>query len=77
MSYEIDQFYDLNVVGGTEPSDEFFLLEVESPTGQTTIPFKKLPFQRQKDYVCPDTLNCRIKGFDECGLPVLKPNIIC
>ena len=76
MSYEIDQFYDLNVVGGTEPSDEFFLLEVESPTGQTTIPFKKLPFQRQKDYVCPDTLNCRIKGFDECGLPVLKPNII-
>lgn len=76
MSYEIDQFYDFDIVGGTEPTDEFFILEINSAAGKTVLPFKKLPFQRHAGYECPETLSCRVKGFDDKGLPILRPNII-
>ena len=31
MTYEVDHSYEFKVVGGTEPSDKEFLIEVEGP----------------------------------------------
>jgi len=76
MIYEIDNFYDFRIIGGKEPYDEYFILEVDSPAGPGSIQLKKLPFQRNPAYNCPAYLSCKVKYIDDNGLPAVAPNII-
>lgn len=73
MTYEIDQSYEFRIVGGTEPGDKDFLIEVNGPVGPVAVPMKKLLFQR--DCPAPKFFYCRVKKIDIAGMPVLTPNI--
>ncbi len=73
MAYEVDKSYEFKVVGGTDPAEKEFLIEVDGPLGPTQVPMKKLPFQREK--AAPAVLYCRVKGVDIAGMPTLTPNI--
>lgn len=73
MTYEVDHSYEFKVVGGTEPSDKEFLIEVDGPLGPVPVAMKKLLFQREKE--APEVLYCRVKSIDIAGMPTLTPNI--
>ncbi len=73
MTYQIDQSYDFKIVGGTDPGDKEFLIEVDGPVGPVAVPMKKLLFQR--DCPAPTHFYCRVKSIDIAGMPVLTPNI--
>lgn len=76
MKYEIDKSYDFRVVDSPTDNEVYFGLETETSAGETAIvDLKKLAFQRAPGYKRPATLNCRVRSFDENGLPVLAPNI--
>ncbi len=71
MTYEVDQYYIFPVQSGN-PSDDSFSLEVEGPEGRATVKLAKLEFQKSPEYVQPLELRCRVKSFDDEGLPVLS-----
>lgn len=73
MTYEIDQSYEFKIVGGTDPGDKEFLIEVDGPVGPVAVPMKKLLFQRDRQ--APEFFYCRVKKIDIAGMPVLTPNI--
>lgn len=73
MTYKIDHSYEFKIVGGTDPGEKEFLLEVDGPLGPVTMPIKKLLFQR--DCPAPKYFYCRVKRIDIAGMPVLTPNI--
>ncbi len=70
MIYQPGQFYTFTVRPGL-PSDELFTIEVQGPDGPATTTLPKLAFQRNPKRPHPRTLECRVKEYDENGLPVL------
>ena len=70
MIYQPGQFYTFTVRPGL-PSDEVFTIEVQGPDGPATTTLPKLAFQRNPKRPHPRTLECRVKEYDENGLPVL------
>lgn len=74
MIYQIDQYYTLPVRPGN-PSDENFQIEVDGPDGPTTVPLSKLEFQKDPSRPQPRRIECRVRAFDDQGLPVLSPAI--
>lgn len=71
MSYIIDQCYDFPVAEPDSPQDDYFKLTVSTATGPSVVRLKKLPFQRNSERPLPSSLYCRVKSFDDNGLPVL------
>lgn len=74
MIYQLDQYYTFPVCPGNA-DDDFFTLEVEGPDGPATATLAKLDFQKQPGYRQPRRIECRVRAFDENGLPVLGPAI--
>ena len=76
MIYELDFSYFFSVSERSETDPDNFWLEVEQNNSIHLVPLKKLDFQRKPDYIYPSELFCRVKNFDENGLPVLTHNIL-
>ncbi len=74
MIYTIDQYYTFPVRPGN-PTDDFFVLEVDGPEGPDTANLAKLDFQKAPSYRPPRRIECRVRGIDEHGLPILGPAI--
>ncbi|MDE6207163.1 MAG: ATP-binding protein [Muribaculaceae bacterium] len=76
MTYQPDRNYEFPIVGGYNPADEFFLINVEGPNGPETVQFKKLPFQRREGYNATVIFG-RVRGTDaDTGLPIVVPDIV-
>lgn len=71
MPYEIDQFYEFPIVGGVNPEEKHFVLEVDGPEGKTEVTLPKLAFQQDPKRPTPQSLTCRVKSMNSEGLPVL------
>lgn len=76
MIYELDFSYFFSVSERSETDPDNFWLEVEQNNSIHLVPLKKLDFQRRSDYIYPQELFCRVKNFDENGLPVLTHNVL-
>lgn len=70
MIYEIDQSYDFEVLPDL-PSDNFFNISVDTPSGKAIVQLGKLEFQKSPSYIIPSRLYCRVKNIGSDGLPVL------
>lgn len=71
MNYIIDQCYEFPVAEPDSPQDDYFKLSVSTASGRSTVKLKKLPFQRGSERPLPESLYCRVKSFDDNGLPIL------
>ncbi len=71
MIYEIDRCYDFRVLPGSN-TDDFFKLEVETPTGKSVVHLPRLQFQKEDSFITPAKLNCRVKNIYDDGVPVLS-----
>ncbi|MDE7377160.1 MAG: ATP-binding protein [Muribaculaceae bacterium] len=63
------QVQEFPVIKDYGPDEPFFRLQ--TPAGEARL--QKIAFQ--KDQPLPDTLDCRVKGYDADGLPVLGHNM--
>ncbi len=70
MLYQVDKYYTFQVQPG-QPSDDFYTLEVDGPDGPATVTLNKLEFQKNPKRPQPTRLECRVRGIDNNGLPVL------
>lgn len=72
MSYLLDQNYDFVVLPPEEDYPDSFVLQVKTPAGMTAKSYlPKLDFQKEVGRKTPEVLTCRVKGFDEDGIPML------
>ncbi len=72
MRYQVDQNYDFLVLPSEESVPESFVLQVEGPDGSLGKSYlPKLDFQKEVGRKTPTVLTCRVKGFDEAGMPLL------
>lgn len=70
MNYIIDQSYSFTVLEN-DARDEFFELEVDMPSGKSSVRLPKLNFQKLPEYKIPSSLVCRVKNINAEGYPVL------
>ncbi len=70
MNYIINQIYPFEVLPG-DARDDVFRLKAEMPDGVAEITLPKLQFQKRAGYLAPTQLTCRVKSFDDDGLPVV------
>ena len=70
MNYIVNQIYPFEVLPG-DARDDVFRLKAEMPDGVAEITLPKLQFQKRAGYIAPSQLSCRVKSFDDNGLPVV------
>ena len=71
MNYEIDQCYDFIVDQELSQQSDIFYLKPLDSTESPTLTLPKLEFQKQNNWILPETLLCRVKGESADGLPIL------
>lgn len=70
MNYIVNENYPFRVLSN-DARDDYFELEVDLPSGKSSVQLPKLNFQKTPEYRIPKTLICRVKNIDSDGCPVL------